>query len=214
VAASWSLAAEQGSVPASSAVQEPSLAVSVAAASGPSRVIYPDDRPEWVEAAPVKDGALDRIAVTSGPHYSLGEARRQLEEAVKTAADEYVNHHLGAPKAAQYIRFEVTPTKTYEERPHFSFGPMYQSHALLQFDESFRRQVEQDWKEAVTLSRLVKTGLSGGAIFILLAVVFGYLKADNATRGFYTRRLRFGAATMILAVAAAVYFAAQWIPWI
>ncbi len=183
-------------------------------ASDSPRVIYPDDRPAWVEAPPTKDGALEQVSVTSGPHYSLGEARRQLAEAVKTAADDYVDRHLGVNDAARYIHYEVQPVNTYEERPEFSFGPMYQTHALLQFDDAFRRQAEQDWKEAVTLSRLVKIGLGGAAMFLLLAVAAGYLKADNATRGFYTRRLRFGAATVILALAAAVFFAVRWIPWI
>ncbi|MBW3598565.1 MAG: hypothetical protein KY475_15000 [Planctomycetes bacterium] len=178
------------------------------------RVVYPENRPEWVEAPPAKEGEIDRIAVTSGPHYSLGEARRQLEEAVRQATDDYVNRHLGAAGATRYLHYNVAPVETFEERPEFSFGPMHQAHALLEFDEAFRRQAEADWKEALTLSRLVRTGLIGGAVFILLAVLLGYLRADNATRGFYTRRLRLGAATVILALAAVVYFAVRTIPWI
>jgi hypothetical protein len=50
-------------------------------------------------------------------------------------------------------------------------------------------------------------------MLVLLSVVLGYFKADTATRGYYTRRLRFGVATVILALAAAVYFAARWLPW-
>lgn len=180
----------------------------------PPRVIYPEDRPDWVDASPSKVGERERIAVSSGPHYSLGEARRQLAEAIRTAADEYVDHHLGVNNASRYIRYEVQPIVTFEERPEFSFGPMHQAHALLEFDEAFRRQIEEDWKEALTFSRLLKIGLGSGALFVLLAVLLGYLKAEHVTRGVYTRRLRFAAATVILALVAAIFFAASWFPWI
>jgi hypothetical protein len=183
-------------------------------ASETPRVIYPEDRPEWVEAPVSREGEIDRIAVVSGPHYSLGEARRQLDEAVQRAVDDYVNRHLGTTGATRYIHYEAAPVETFEERPQFSFGPMHQAHALLEFDEAFRRRVENDWKEALTLSRLVRTGLTGGALFLGLAVLLGYLRADNATRGFYTRRLRLGAAAVILALAAVIYFAARTVPWI
>jgi hypothetical protein len=179
----------------------------------PVRVVYPDDRPKWVEAPPAREGEIDRVAVSSGPHFSQGEARRQLEEAIKQAADEYVNRHLGSNHAARFITYSIAPVETYEERPEFSVGPMNQAHALLQFDEAFRTKAERDWKEALTLSRLLKTGLGGAAMLVLLSVVLGYFKADTATRGYYTRRLRFGVATVILALAAAVYFAARWLPW-
>jgi hypothetical protein len=120
---------------------------------------------------------------------------------------------LGSNHAARFITYSIAPVETYEERPEFSVGPMNQAHALLQFDEAFRTKAERDWKEALTLSRLLKTGLGGAAMLVLLSVVLGYFKADTATRGYYTRRLRFGVATVILALAAAVYFAARWLPW-
>jgi hypothetical protein len=136
-----------------------------------------------------------------------------LEEAIKIAADDYVNRHLGSNHAARFVSYQIAAAETYEERPEFSVGPMYQAHALLEFDESFRSKAEKEWKEALTLSRLLKTGLGAGAMLVLLSVVLGYFKADNATRGYYTRRLRFGAATVILALAAAVYVAARLLPW-
>jgi hypothetical protein len=200
------------------APQSPAEAEDKSPISEPVRVVYPDDRPEWVEAAATSQltkaqGRIDRIAVSSGPHFSQGEARRQLEEAIDQAAADYLNRHLGSNHAARFVTYAVAPVETYEERPEFSVGPMYQAHALLEFNESFRRQAENDWKEALTLSRLLKTGLGGAAMLVLLAVVLGYFKADTATRGYYTRRLRFGAATVILALAAAIFFAVRWIPW-
>jgi hypothetical protein len=224
----WSVAADEAAIsPRDAEVRPPvvpdaeapaALQDASQAISEPVRVVYPDDRPEWVEAAPASTltkahGRVDRIAVSSGPHFSQGEARRQLEEASKQAADDYVNRHLGSNHAARFIAYSVEPVETYEERPEFSVGPMYQAHALLEFNEAFRTKAERDWKEALTLSRLLKTGLGAAAMLVLLSVVLGYFKADTATRGYYTRRLRFGAATVILALAAAVYFAARWLPW-
>jgi hypothetical protein len=179
------------------------------------RVVYPPDRPAWVDSPPNKKGEIERIAVSSGPHVTAGEARRQLEEAIRQAAADYVNHHLGANNAAQYISYqdEVKIVDDYEEVAEFSIGPMRQAHALLEFDETFRGKIEQEWKEALTLSRLMKTGLGSAAVFLLLSVILGYFRADTATRGYYTRRLRFGAATVILVLAAAIYVAVRYIPW-
>jgi hypothetical protein len=178
-----------------------------------SGIIYPADRPAWVDAPPVKEGEVDRIAVSSGPHATAGEARRQLEEAVKQAAADYVNRHLGAGNAAHFISYDVTRKDVYKEQVEFSFGPMHQAHVMLEFNPQFRDHIEREWKEALTLSRLLKTGLGSAAVFLLLSVVLGYFRADTATRGYYTRRLRFGAATAILALAAAIYFAVRYIPW-
>ena len=46
-----------------------------------------------------------------------------------------------------------------------------------------------------------------------LGLVFGYLKLDTATRGYYTGRLQIGALAAVLSLAAAGVLLARWIPW-
>jgi purine-cytosine permease-like protein len=60
---------------------------------------------------------------------------------------------------------------------------------------------------------LFQTGLGAGAVLLLLGTMFSYLKLDTETRGYYTGRLQFGAAGVILAIIAAGVVCANWIPW-
>ncbi|MGE0759821.1 MAG: hypothetical protein AB7O38_22595 [Pirellulaceae bacterium] len=89
---------------------------------------------------------------------------------------------------------------------------MNQAHALLVFDEPFRQEIDRRWSEIRSRSRLVQTGLSAGAILLLLGTLFSYFKLDTATKGYYTRRLQFVTAGTILALVAASVLLAKWIP--
>ena len=88
-----------------------------------------------------------------------------------------------------------------------SFGPMYQMHALLEFGPEFRKELdgrrgdlERHAREMAIAFRLRGLALGFGAVLCLLTVVFGYFRLDTATRGYYTGRLQFLAATAILIV--------------
>lgn len=78
-------------------------------------------------------------------------------------------------------------------------------YAQLHFDESFDEYVRQKIAQCRTQKRLIKSGLVGGSVLGLLAVAFGYFKMENATRGFYSRRLQTGSLVLALALIFLVY---------
>ena len=80
----------------------------------------------------------------------------------------------------------------------------YKGFAQIEFGDAFDAYVQQRVAECRTQKRLIKSGLIGGSLLGLLAVAFGYFKMENATRGFYSRRLQ----TVSFLVAAAVIFMA------
>ena len=80
----------------------------------------------------------------------------------------------------------------------------YKAFAQVHFGESFDAYVQQKVDECRTQKRLIKSGLIGGSLLGLLAVAFGYFKMENATRGFYSRRLQ----TVSFLIAAAVVIVA------
>jgi uncharacterized integral membrane protein len=64
-----------------------------------------------------------------------------------------------------------------------------------------------------TAYRLRGLALGFGAVLCLLSVVFGYFRLDTATRGYYTGRLQFLAATAILIVIVAGALLATRVMW-
>ena len=80
----------------------------------------------------------------------------------------------------------------------------YCGYAQLYLDDDFKSFVLEQSNDLVTRKRLLKSGLVGGSIIALLAVAFGYLKMETATRGFYSRRLQTG--SMIVAFALLLLF--------
>ncbi len=114
----------------------------------------------------------------------------------------------------------VKPGNIFEEKLQMSFGPMYQTHALLEFGPEFRKELDSRraiWNgthgNVAIAFRLRGLALGFGAVLCLLAVVFGYFRLDTATRGYYTGRLQFLAATAILIVIVAGALLASRVMW-
>lgn len=181
-------------------------------------------RPAWVESASLRVGPLHTTAVSSGPWLSAEEARRALDERLLQATREYLVELVDHPNAdlvtSTYTLADVknrllTPDHLYEERVEGELsGSTCQLHALLQFDESFRTEALQRWREIVTRIRLTQAGLAAGGLLLLVAMLFGLLRADTATRGYYTRTLQILAAVTILGIVAAGVLLAKKIPWL
>jgi hypothetical protein len=184
--------------------------------------IIPPGRPYWVDGEPVREGRLHRTAVASGPHLRMLECRRALDRALRDATDEYIDWHLRRPNASTWVRYDVQYIKTnllrpdnvYHELLQPSVGPMHQLHALLEFDEGFRQELDGRWEDFRATSRLLQIGLGSGLILAFVATLFAFFRVDTATRGYYTRRLQFAAAAAILAMIAAGALLAKWIPWV
>ncbi len=66
-------------------------------------------------------------------------------------------------------------------------------------------QLDSEWDENLTRVRLISTGIAGGGVLSLLMVLFGYFRLNHATRGFYSRRLQLGAASLAILIALACY---------
>jgi len=195
----------------------------------PDQVIIPP-RPEqvakWVESEKVRTGSVHTTAISSGPQDNERECRRALDEELMKAVDEYVDEYLGGVYAEKlkasslvgydlgYIRRElVRPENIFHEEIQFSFGPMQQMHALVEFDDAFREGLDERWRGRVAMVRMMGTALAFGFVLALLGVVTGYFRVDTATRGYYTGRLQFSAAMVILSLIVAGVFLARQILW-
>jgi uncharacterized integral membrane protein len=145
-----------------------------------------------------------------------------LSEKLEQATADYLAELLDNPLApkilrydAKYIQRHLVPSdKWYDESQWFSVGEMRQSYALLEFDADFREEAQQRWQRVVTTSRLGQIGLGFAGVFTFLLLVFGYLRADTATRGYYSKRLQFATAVAILGLLVAGLMITKHIQWL
>lgn len=186
-------------------------------------VIIPAGRPEWVlTPRRTMTGDVHAITVSSGPYTRAADAQRALDAELVKATEEYIAEQLGSQLAPALLRYDarsikqrfVSPQNTYDEVITVSIGPMHQSHALVEFNRSFRDELSRNWDAVRATSRLTQMGLFAGGALLLLGSVFGYFRLDNATRGYYTGRLQFMAAAAILAIVGAGALLGRWITWL
>lgn len=169
------------------------------------------NRPAWLEMAPSYEGDMLKMAVRAGPYQTIRRCEPDLEREVTAAVAEFINDHLQTPTASRLIHYslkdlrkrKVVREQFSEQLETSSVGLMSQVHALLVFDQDFRDELDERWGALKAKSRLAQTGLGVGVVLILLGTLFSFLKLDTATKGYYTGRLQFGAATMILLLVAA-----------
>ena len=220
--------AAKPAVPAESDSSQPADSAGLKAEADPviesakETVVIPPGRPEWVEKDPNQSGEIYSIPVSSGPYAHDSEARRALDREVEKAMREYIAEYLGSSLAPRFVSYDartikqrfVKPENFYHDVATYSVGPMYEHFALVEFDKSFRNELDSRWEGVRGKSRLMQMALFAGAGLLLLSSVFGYFRLDNATRGYYTGRLQFMTAAAILAVVGAGALVAQWITWL
>ncbi len=93
-----------------------------------------------------------------------------------------------------------------------SFGKdyeYYRGYSQLLLTDEFRNEVKDRWKKEQTRSRLFQTGVIGGSFLGLLLIFFGYLRLEQASRGFYSGRLQTVGIIVVLLLAVMTYWLAQ-----
>jgi hypothetical protein len=187
-------------------------------------VVIPPGRPSWVEQDPetISNG-VHSIPVSSGPFKRHIDAIRGLDAALMAETSRYIADHVGSELASTFLRYDaatirrdlVKPGNIYEEKiVSPTTGDMFQIHALVEIDQNFRANLDQQWQQVRATSRLTQLGLFAGAGLLLIGSIFSYFRLDTATRGYYTGRLQFLTAAAILAVIGGGVFAARWIHWL
>lgn len=188
-------------------------------------ILHEERRPVWVEQeAQWKGDHVHTSWVTSDPWKTRFECDQALDQKLVATATDYVAWYIGRNDAAKMIGLDLNYIKqhgliqhTYGEDLQFSdpsIGAMKQVHVLLGFDQSFRNQLAEEWKEQVVSARLLQLGLVAAGVLGLVFIAFSYLKYDGVTRGYQTGRLRTVALGMIIWLVVAGVLIARWIPWL
>lgn len=168
-------------------------------------------RPDWADRVFWSNPPL-RFRVVRGELYATPERALQacVDQAVPIAQEllAILDEQFRAPvSAAPTLIHQHLVKEEFVERVAKEYGPMYRAYLLLEVSPAKRDLLQREWHSAVVRRKL--TVVSGGFAFLVtcIATMLGYLRLDDATRGYYSGRLRVGAAGVMAGAGAALYFA-------
>ena len=163
--------------------------------------------PDYYKVVHVKpaDGDAYVMSVSIGPYTTIQECEANIPEVLHAAVNQYVDRYLGH----QWMGYvQLSPdhlsqlvVAEYPETKDFSIGKMTQVHLLLNFDKKAKTLISDALNLRLFNNRAAVAGTGFIGLWLLLAVVWGYLKLDLATKGACRRRLRVTAALATLTIA-------------
>lgn len=169
-------------------------------------------KPDWVLAPPKQIGNVRRIVLASDPFATEDECRRELDEkmqkvvvdrAVELSHVSFRGNRFGDPNllnlglGEDYIRRELC-TDEFIDVIDTSVGDMKKSYVLLEFNEAQDALLVDRARAHARREGLVDTTLLAGFLLGGVATLFGLLKIDTWTRGYYTKRLFLGVPAAII----------------
>ncbi len=135
-----------------------------------------------------RDGAIlaDGVVIAIGrspsnwSDYRLGQLNRM------GIGTDYLRREIVAKDAKDNESREFLETVTR------SFGPMKKLTMQIEFSPTVDRDLMQHWDAYWRQERFAMVGLGAASVLGLLTIVWGMLKVDTATKGYYTKRLFLG----------------------
>ncbi|NOY28916.1 MAG: hypothetical protein GXP28_01710 [Planctomycetes bacterium] len=164
-------------------------------------------KPDWVNHPPKRVGNVTRRVVASDPFSTVEECHAQLEGLLQGAVHERLQDLIGegpeflSPQIGLgYIVQEICQDE-FTETVSASFGEMRRMHVLMEFNPAVDAYLLAAQEKTERRHRLGVVGQFAAAVVGLLLLVYGLLKFDTWTHGYYTKRLLVGVPGVIIAVA-------------
>ncbi len=187
-------------------------------------------KPDWVTSPPERVGSSFNRVIRSDPFATVEECHRHLDQLMVVATAVFLRDFLGTEEYTPYFdnidrlssryrrskprleRIGVTSgfirraicKKEFVETDVHDFGEMKTVYVLMEFDADAQADLRRRWNDSKLEDRLVVVGVGSSAVLLLLSTVFGLFKLDTATKGYYTKRLIFGALLVTMAVGSIV----------
>lgn len=175
----------------------------------------PKGRPDWVDNPPKRVGDVYRAVVASDPfstvdecfdqleHRFPGEVQKRLTKLVPSDQRSLTGSDTLGPMGItlDYIMREIC-REQFTEIVESSVGEMKRVHVLMEFTPAVESHLKKSWQTYQRQFRLVTVTKIAGMVLATLAFLYGLLKIDTWTRGYYTRRLLLGIPAAILALIA------------
>jgi hypothetical protein len=135
------------------------------------------------------------------PERADNAARAALREEVTAWLDPDVPSSWSLPDR----ELDLLVVESKRETIAKEYGPMYITHLKLDTTQPHRDKIVKLYNRELVGHRLINLGGSLTFILMCLAAVSGYIRADEATKGYYTNRLRMLAAVAVGAGGVLIY---------
>jgi hypothetical protein len=175
------------------------------------------DLPAWVTAIPSTVGGVHRQVVNSGPWSEVSDCQKKLNESIRAAVEDRVKviasedlqqivngipylEFLGISQNWIDQNIVCSHPEPFSQTSDTSVGPMKTVYKQLEFDPNDQEFLRQRYRDYVRRDRIEM--VAGGGFFLLgcIGLVFGLLKIDTWTKGYYTKRLFLGVPAAIIGV--------------
>ena len=170
---------------------------------GPESALAQEEpaQPNWIKQGSFEDGEVSFLLVETEDFYLRSEASMVLMGKIRDTINNQIDDIVGAGGCRfvdfddHFLQHEIVdeemvmekvitdPDSQKENRRHVGY-------ARLRFDKDFAELVNHQYQLNFKTRRLQWTGVAGILALCWLAAAYGYLRLDNATRHFYSRRLQ------------------------
>lgn len=164
-------------------------------------------RPAWVDQPATQVGNVYRRVIVSDPHETVEACfktlqQNKLREALNERLDELAPNRyrpdletLGLGPAVLWR--DICQTH-WVETLELGVGEMKRVYGLVEFNAAADRQLTKAYQDYERQFRVREVGGIAGIGLGSLALLFGLLKIDTWTKGYYTKRLFFGVPAVII----------------
>ncbi len=177
--------------------------------------------PAWIDDPPKRIGQVWREVIETDQYATVDECYRAADILMRLATYDHLARLVGMENHAEgvlvsqslfdgrlealdrfgigidYIRREIAKDE-HVEKTERSFGEMKKLHTLIEFSPAVDRELRARWDAFQRQERFAVVGVGAGSILGLLCLVWGLLKIDTATKGYYTKRLFLGVPAAII----------------
>jgi hypothetical protein len=139
--------------------------------------------------------------ISANEQRAEADARRELQRVVVQWLDPDVPASWRPP--SRLLNAMILETQT---RPVIKdYGTLYETELKVDFTPNSRSRLVETYNGEAVRHRLESLGGTLAFVLICLAAICSYIRADEATKGYYTNRLRMLAAAGVGAAAVVIY---------
>jgi hypothetical protein len=173
--------------------------------SRPGHHIGPRHPRPVLEATAIEPG--QQRVIHSYPMATPERAREDADTALRKAVSDWLAKEERVPRRWKLPEPILTPAIQADpvEESTRDYGTVYVQTLRWNASPELRGRLVESYEREVAGRRLVTLGGVLGFVLVCLGAMAGYIRADEATKGYYTNRLRLAAAAGVGAAGVALY---------